>query len=428
MHRRSPQKPGWKSPSAGPRILNTTAQTSEKKPGIVFLAALVTITLIGPLAVHMYIPIMPTIQKAFGVSTFLTTLTFSLVLFVMAFGTLAYGTLSDRFGRKPVLMFGLGLFVAGSALCAVASSFEVLFAGRLLQAIAAGCGVVLARAIARDVYGPQKLAQVIAYITTAYVLGPTLAPPIGGAISDLFSWNSVFYFATGISLLVILLGGLVIHETHHGRKKSKGLITLARDYTRLISNPVFLGYALVPAFTSGAFFALAAYATFLMNDHYNGTSGEYGLYFMLLTFGFMSGNFISGRLGNRVTTEYMVILGCLTGIITVELLTIAVFLFPDQPLALFLPGALIGVAQGLAMPHAQAAAINADPDLTGTASGIVMFLHFSAAAIASLFISSLYDKTFFPMIEVVFTLSVCALVSGLIANAYQQKRDQPVTA
>ena len=387
-----------------------------------------TITLIGPLAVHMYIPVMPTIQQAFGVSTFMTTLTFSLVLFVMAFGTLAYGTMSDRFGRKPVLMVGLAVFVAGSAVCAIAWNFEILLAGRVLQAIAAGCGVVLARAIARDVYGPEKLAQVIAYITTAYVLGPTLAPPIGGAVSDLFGWNAVFYLATGISLFVILLGGLVIRETHHERLKSRGTRALFGDYVRLCRNPVFVGYALVPAFTSGAFFALAAYGTFLMNDHYKGTPGEYGLYFVLLTLGFMSGNFISGRLGNRVSTEYMVTLGCLTGLITVEILTAAVLIFPMSPLALFLPGAVIGVAQGLAMPHAQAAAINAEPELTGTASGIVMFLHYSAAAFASLFISTLYDKTFFPLIEVVFALSVFALVSGIFANACQRKRIATGTA
>ena len=272
----------------------------------------------------MYIPIMPTIQQAFGVSTALTTLTFSMVLFVMAFGTLAYGTMSDRFGRKPVLMVGLALFVAGSALCAVAWNFEILIAGRLLQAIAAGCGVVLARAIARDVYGPEKLAQVIAYITTAYVLGPTLAPPIGGAISDLFGWNAVFFFATGVSLLVIVLGGAVIRETHHERRQGPGTGSLLSDYARLIRNPAFMGYALLPAFTSGAFFALAAYATFLMRDHYKGSSGEYGLYFMLLTIGFMSGNFLAGRLGNRVSSEFMVIAGSLVGLITVEILTVTV--------------------------------------------------------------------------------------------------------
>lgn len=394
----------------------------ERGPGWLFLVALITITLIGPLAVHMYIPIMPTIQQAFGVSTVLTTLTFSMVLFVMAFGTLIYGSASDRYGRKPVLMVGLFLFVAGSVICAIATSFEFLIAGRLLQALAAGCGVVLARAIARDVYGPDKLAQVIAYITTAYVLGPTLAPPIGGAISDLFGWNAVFIFATGVSILVLVLGGTIIRETHLDRRGPEKRSTLLRDYWILFRNPVFVGYAFVPAFTSGAFFALATYASFLMRDHYKASSGEYGLYFMLLTFGFMSGNFISGRLGSRVSTEYMVTLGCVIGVITVELLAASLFIWPDYAIALFLPGAVIGIAQGLAMPHAQAAAINAEPDLTGTASGIVMFLHFFAAAAASLFLSTLYDKTFFPLIEIVFVLSVCALVSGIFANAHKRRR------
>lgn len=387
-----------------------------------------TITLIGPLAVHMYIPVMPTIQQAFGVSTVLTTLTFSLVLFVMAFGTLIYGSASDRYGRKPVLMAGLLLFVAGSALCAVAWSFEVLIAGRVLQALAAGSGVVLARAIARDVYGPEKLAQVIAYITTAYVLGPTLAPPIGGAISDLFGWNAVFMTATAVSIVVLILGGLIIHETHQNRGVRSKKNGLARDYFLLFRNPVFVGYAFVPAFTSGAFFALATYASFLMRDHYKASSGEYGLYFMLLTLGFMSGNFISGRLGNRVSTEYMVTLGCVVGLITVELLVACLFIWPNHPVALFLPGAVIGIAQGLAMPHAQAAAINAEPDLTGTASGVVMFLHYFAAAAASLFLSTLYDKTFFPMIEIVFILSILALGSGIFANACKRRRTRRLAA
>ena len=378
--------------------------------------------MMGPLAVHMYIPIMPAIRAAYSVSTVLTTFTFSMVLFVMAFGTLVYGSASDRFGRKPVLMVGLSLFVAGSALCAVAPSFEMLIVGRLLQALAAGCGVVLARAIARDVYGPDRLAQVIAYITTAYVLGPTLAPAVGGTISDLFGWQAVFLFATGMSLIVILLGSTVIRETHFNRGGARRRGSLLRDYGRLIRNPEFLGYALTPAFMSGAFFALATYASFLMRDHYKGSSGEYGFYFILLTIGFMAGNFITGRLGNRVAMEYMVVFGGISGLIAVEILAAGVLFLPLEPLALFIPGALMGVAQGLSMPHAQAAAINAEPDLTGTASGALMFLTFLAAAVSSLFISTLYDGTFLPLIEIVFVLSVCALASTLFANAYRKRR------
>jgi len=358
---------------------------------------------------------MPTIQKAFSVSTTMTTLTFSMVFFVMAFGTLFYGGASDRFGRKPVLMVGLSLFILGSALCAVAWNFELLVTGRLLQAIAAGCGTVLARAIARDVYGPEKLAQVIAYITAAYVLGPTFAPPIGGALSEFFGWNSVFIFATGAAVIIAVIGALVIRETLDEKKSSLNTTSFVRDHCQLLRNPAFLGYALMPAFTSGAFFSLCAYASFLMNDHYKKSSGEYGLYFMLLTVGFMSGNFISGRIGNRLSTKFMILFSGTAGLIAVEILVLGVLLIPGLPIALFLPGALLGIAQGLSLPYAQAAAINTDSKLTGTASGIVMFMQFGSAALASLFVSTLYDKTFFPMIEVVATLSIMAVLCGWFA-------------
>ncbi len=370
----------------------------------------------------MYLPIMPAIQRAFAVSTVLTTMTFSMVLFVMAFGTLVYGSASDRFGRKPVLMAGLLLFVVGSAVCAVSWGFEALVLGRLLQAMAAGCGVVLARAIARDIYGPDKLAQVIAYITAAYVLGPTLAPPIGGAISDAFGWQAVFLFACGASLCVLALGAAVIRETHRNRGPARRAITLVSDYRRLFRNRLFVSYALNPAFTTGSFFIFATYASFLMGDYYKATSGEYGLYFMLLTIGFMGGNFVSGRLGNRVRTEFMVVMGSIVGLLTVALQWIAVSVFPLHPLAIFIPGALIGVAQGFSMPYAQAAAINAEPDLIGTASGVVMSMSFLSAALCSLFISTLYDGTFLPMMAAILILSVFALATALVANRASRAR------
>ncbi len=366
---------------------------------------------------------MPTIQQTFSVSTAVTTVTFSMVLMVMAFGTLLYGNASDRFGRRPVLLTGLALFVGGSVVCAVSESFTMLMVGRVLQALAAGCGVVLARAIARDVYGPDKLAQVIAYLTAAYVLGPTLAPPLGGAISDIFGWNAVFVAAAGFSILIFALAAIVIAETHSGRGLHSSFRSLVSDYGRLLRNAIFLSYAIVPACTSGAFFALAVYGSFLMRDHYEGSAGEYGLYFMLLTLGFMAGNIIAGRLGNRVRSRYMVMFGCVTGVITIALMTAAILLFPDEPLALFAPGALVGVSQGLSLPHAQALAINSEPDLTGTSSGIVMFLHFFAAGFASQMVSQVYDGTFYPMLLVVCCLMIIAMLFALFANSRLRRRE-----
>ncbi len=359
---------------------------------------------------------MPTVQETFSVSAEMATLTFSMVLFVMAFGTLVYGGASDRFGRRPVLLAGLWLFVGGSCVCAAAWNFESLLFGRFLQALAAGCGVVLARAIARDVYGPEKLAQVIAYLTAAYVLGPTLAPPAGGFVADAFGWRGLFVAAAAASLLVAVAGTAAIPETRRPAGVVRRLPAQFSNFFRLLRNPVFAGYGMAPALTSASFFALAAYSSFLMSDHYRRSAGEYGLYFMLLTLGFMAGNFVSGRLGNRVRSQPLVLFGCGCSILAALAIAGSVTLFPDAPLALFLPGFVLGVAQGVLLPHAQALAINVEPELTGTASGLVMFLHFLLAALASFGISLVYDRTFLPLFCALLALTVLALCSALFAR------------
>src|SRR3970282_608870 len=178
-----------------------------------FFIALVSITFIGPLSLHLFIPAMPAVKEGFGVSTGMAQLTLSLEMLSMACFTVAYGGLSDRFGRKRVLLSGVVLFPCGAASCMAAASMPMLLAGRILQGAGAGCGVVLARAIARDVYGQDRVAQVIAYLTAAYVLGPMFAPPIGGQLTTLFGWRALFVLASVFGLLVIFAVAFAVPET-----------------------------------------------------------------------------------------------------------------------------------------------------------------------------------------------------------------------
>jgi DHA1 family bicyclomycin/chloramphenicol resistance-like MFS transporter len=139
---------------------NSAAQASAPVPasatGPLFTLSLASISLIGPLAVHLFMPVIPAVKAALGLSEALAQLTFSIALFSMAFATLVYGSLSDRYGRRPVLLSGLCLFLVGSAISAVADSIGVLVVGRLVQAVGAGCGITLVRAIAQDVYGSAR--------------------------------------------------------------------------------------------------------------------------------------------------------------------------------------------------------------------------------------------------------------------------------
>src|SRR5438128_751320 len=151
-------------------------------PDRTFGLALASIALIGPLAVHLYLPVIPAIKAALGISDALAQLTFSVSLFGMAFATLFYGSLADRYGRRPVLLSGLGLFLIGSVISALADGVVTLVLGRLVQAIGAGCGTTLVRTIARDAYGPDRLVKAIAYLTMFYTLGPMVSPIAGGVL------------------------------------------------------------------------------------------------------------------------------------------------------------------------------------------------------------------------------------------------------
>ena len=278
------------------------------RPRWYFFVALVSITFIGPLSLHLFIPAMPAVKEAFGVSTGMAQLTMSLAMLSMAFFTVAYGGLSDRFGRKRVLLGGLVLFTCGAAACMVAANMPMLLAGRILQGAGAGCGVVLARAIARDVYGQDRVAQVIAYLTAAYVLGPMVAPPIGGQLTVLFGWRALFVLASAVGLVVILAVTFGVPET---RTRSAGAPRgVFAGYKSLLRRPRFVGFMLQPGMMSAAFFTQATAASFLATDNLGADAAKIGLWFFAFPIGFMTG--VSSRFAAQRSIEFMTILGGVT--------------------------------------------------------------------------------------------------------------------
>src|SRR5215210_523814 len=184
-----------------------------RAPGRSFILALASIALIGPLAIHLFLPAIPAIKSGLGVSDALAQLAFSISLFAMAFATLVYGSLADAYGRRPVLLFGLVLFIIGSLISAAANTIEFLLIGRLVQAAGAGCGLTLVRTIARDAFGAERLVKAIAYFTMFYTLGPMIAPLIGGILVDTFGWRSIFLFALLAGGTISAGAYLTIYET-----------------------------------------------------------------------------------------------------------------------------------------------------------------------------------------------------------------------
>jgi len=392
-------------------------------PGPLFALALASISLIGPLAIHLFMPVIPAVRVALGLSEAYAQLTFSIALFVMAFATLVYGSLSDRYGRRPVLLSGLCLFLIGSGISAFADSVTTLVVGRLIQAVGAGCGVTLVRAIAQDVYG-RNLVKAIAYLTMAYTIGPMVAPLVGGILIDAFGWRSVFFFALGAGALISVNAYLAVFESRPPSKSrpSRAGRSVLGDYVALFRHPTFTCFVLQSGFCTASFLVTATAASSLMKEMLHRPSAEFGLYFLLFPFGFLSGNFVTSRIGTRNANETMVLAGSVVVLITVLAQACVQLSGYVTPLTLFTPGFFLSFAQGISLPYAQAGALETNPKLAGTAAGIGVFMQNFAGALFAQLYGLLADGTVLPLAEVTTLAGILSLLVGAAPFVMARRR------
>lgn len=391
------------------------SQDPRRDPGAAFAIALGSISFIGPLAVHAFLPVIPVVREAFEISNAEAQLTFSIALFTMAFATLVYGSLSDRFGRRPVLLSGLGMFVAGTLLCLVATTIETLVFGRFVQAIGAGCGITLVRTIARDAYGPERLVKAIAYLTMFYTIGPLIAPLIGGFTADIFGWRSIFVLALGSGIAILASAWVLVPETKPysaGPKQSAG--SMLRAYVELFSHWRFASFVLQTGMSTATFFTMAAASSSLMKDVLDRPASDYGIWFAAFPIGYFTGNWISARIGARARNEDMVMIGSFVGLSASVIQCAFLLSGIINPLVLFLPGLFSTMAQGIALPYAQSGAMATIPRLVGTASGIGVFLQSFLGGVFAQIFGVLADGTVMPMVIVTMICATGMFVAGAL--------------
>ena len=339
-------------------------------PGPTFALALGLVAFIAPLAVHLFFPVIPAVKVALGLSDVAAQFNFSIALFAMALATLAYGSLSDRYGRRPLLLSGLLLFLLGSAISAVAPGASTLALGRIVQAIGAGCSTTLVRTIARDAYRAEYLVRAIAYLTMFYTLGPMIAPLFGGVLIDTLGWRSVFGFALIVGVFIAIAAYAWIFETRPQLSGEPSETGIMRGYGELLRKPQFVGYVLQSGFNTAAFMTMASASATLMKELLGRSSTEFGLYFLVFPVGFFFGNWLSSRIGSRRSGEGMVLTGSLLSIATISVQAALLVSGMVAPWSLFLPGLLLTFSQGIALPYAQVGAMAAIPRLAGTAAGV----------------------------------------------------------
>lgn len=330
---------------------------------------LALITLSGTLAMHMFVPALPQAARELGASAGAMQGTVSIYILGLAVGQLAYGPLSDRYGRRPLLLAGLLLYTAAGLAAALAPGVRTLLVARLVQALGGCAGLALGRAMVRDTAAPEGAARRLALLNLMVTLGPGLAPLVGGALSEAYGWRSIFVALCALGGVNIWLTLRRLPETGQ-RRAGVGAASLVREYGRLLRSPVFLGYSVGGGCATTAMYAFFAVAPFVFVDELHRSPHEVGVYLALLIAGVSLGSVLASRLVARVAIGRLlawasgaaalaafILLGIvLGGALSVPLLLGPMFLFT------------VGV--GLASPMALTKAVSVNPKVIGSAAGL----------------------------------------------------------
>ena len=379
---------------------------SLSKQLIVLLAAT---SALGPAGMQILLPALPVIQDDFSVSNDVAQLTLSLSMFSIAIGTLVYGPMSDKYGRKPTMLLGIFIAIIGSIFCYLADSIGWLIAGRIIQAFGGAVGLVLARAIVRDVYGAEESARVIATLVMVMVIAPMMSPALGGEMMNRFGWESVFLVIAGASVIIFVFLILRQPETLVTPVQFEGIGSMLRTFDGLLKSRPFCGYAFCVTFVSVVFFSFISAAPEIMVSVLNRPPTEYGYYFVMIPIGFMIGNYVTRHFGRSISIDSMIVLGSTIAISGIVLAIVLNLVGLSHPLALFLPVSIAVFGNGITLPNAQAAAINEFPQYAGSASGLTGFLQMSVSAVAAQFVAFIFNETAYPLLIMMLLASVISL-------------------
>jgi DHA1 family bicyclomycin/chloramphenicol resistance-like MFS transporter len=331
------------------------------------IVTLVLLTGVSALNMNMVLPSLPRLAAHYDASYGVVSLTVSAYLGLTAALQLVVGPLSDRYGRRPVILASLGIFLAATVGCMIAPTIEIFLALRLLQAVVAS-GMALSRAIVRDMVPPDEAASMIGYVTMGMAVMPMIGPMIGGFLDEVLGWQAVFGFTFVVGLATLALCWADLGETNAA--PSASFTAQFRSYPELFRSHRFWGYAATAALASGAFFAFLGGAPWVASEVLGMSPARFGFYFGFIAVGYMFGNFLSGRFATRVGLNRMMLVGVLvsTAGMALALLLFAVGL--QTPVSFFGSILFVGLGNGLLLPSANAGLVSVRPHLAGSASGL----------------------------------------------------------
>ena len=385
--------------------------SSTRDVPLLLLLLLGALTAIAPMSTDMYLPAFPAIQERLGLAPGEVELSFSAYFVGMLLGMLCYGPISDRFGRRPPLLFGLSLYTLASLLLAGSGSLAELIGWRFVQGLGGCAGAVLAVAIVRDRCNPQQAGRVMSLITLVMGVAPVFAPLAGGLVLELWGWNAIFVALAGFGLLC-LCGLLTVLDESLGQRSARlALRPVLAGYGELLLDRRFIGYSLSQACTTGAMFAYIVGSPFVLIELHGVSPQRFGLFFGVNAIGLVLASQLVRWLLRRATPQQL-----LPRMLWVPLLAGSLLLLNQvlgiAGLWLILPAFFVLVSSvGLVGPNATALAMAEQGARAGQASALHVSLTFGMGMLAGLLVSWLQDGSLLPLAMVVFGFNIAGLLA-----------------
>ena len=375
--------------------------------------------MLGPFSIDTYIPAFTGIATSLGAKPLQMQQTLSAYLFGFAFMNLFHGALADSFGRRPVVLWGVAMFTVASAGCALAQSIEQLVFFRALQGLSTGAGIVVSRAVIRDMFPPAQAQQVMSQVTIYFGVAPAIAPIVGGWLFVLLGWHSIFWFLTAVGVLLWAANFRYLPETLHvDQRQSFRFKPLMQGYWQLISNPRFLLLALASGVPFNGLFLYVMAAPVFLGVHLGLQPTEFFWFFVLTISGIMSGAWLSGRLAGKVPPKQQIRYGFVI-MLSVSLVNLlANYFFKAHVSWALLPIALFAFGWALMVPVVTLLVLDLYPERRGMASSLQAVIGATAnGVVAGMLVPLVMHST-----VGLAALSLGMMCIGLVAWLYLHRR------
>lgn len=386
---------------------------------------LTLVVALGPMSTDFYLPSLPSLVDYFATDVARVQLTLSVFLVGFAVGQLFYGPLSDRYGRRPIMMAGVAIFTLASVACMLATSIEMLVAARLVQAIGACAGPVLGRAVVRDVYGREGAARMLSLIGAAMALAPLIGPVVAGYLVVAFGWQSSFLVLMIYGVLVLLGIFTALGETnpHLGETTSVG--QMLRNYRAFLRNREWLGYVLCNSAAYAGLFAFISGSSHVFIKVLGLAPHLFGLCFSAMVAGYIGGTMLSARMVMRLGIERMVMAGALLCAVSGLAMAALAVSGIESVLSVLAPVIFFAAGVGLVMPNSMAGAIGPFPTMAGAASALLGFIQMTIGALVGIGVGAAFDGTARPMAVTIALTGIGAIAAylGMVRKSVASVRD-----